>query len=64
MANTIKLLLNKTKGAKRLGTIWEIQNYVFPGQPSTQNWVKLKTMKRYMKIHPKNVQKNNFSIQK
>ena len=34
------------KGGKRLGTMYEIQKCVFPGRPSTQNWVEFRNMKK------------------
>ena len=41
------------RGVKRPEILWEIQKYSLPGGPSSQNWVKLKTIKKFIKIHQK-----------
>ena len=41
------------RGVKRPEILWEIQKYSLPGRPSSQNWVKLKTIKKFIKIHQK-----------
>ena len=41
------------RGVKRPEILWEIQKYSLLGRPSSQNWVKLKTIKKFIKIHQK-----------
>ena len=36
------------KGVKRPEFLWEIQNYSLPGRPSSQNWVKSKTICHFL----------------
>ena len=38
------------RGVKRPEILWEIQKYSLPGRPSSQNWVKSKTIKKFIKI--------------
>ena len=38
------------RGVKRSEIYWEIQKYSLPGLPSSQNWVKSKTIKKFIKI--------------
>ena len=38
------------RGVKRPEILWEIQKYSLPGRPSSQNWVKSKTIKKYIKF--------------
>ena len=38
------------RGIKRPEILWEIQKYSWPGRPSSQNWVKSKTIKKFFKI--------------
>ena len=44
------------KGAKRLGTIWEIQKYIFPGGPLS----KIKNIEKIQNIHSKKSHKKSF----
>ena len=37
------------KGVKRLEILWEIQKYSLPGRPSSQNWVKSKTICHFLR---------------
>ena len=37
-------------GVKWPEILWEIQKYSLPGRPSSQNWVKSKTIKKFIKI--------------
>ena len=41
------------RGVKRPEILWEIHKYSLPGRPSSQNWVKSKTIKKNIKIHQK-----------
>ena len=37
-------------GVKWPEILWEIQKYSLPGRPSSQNWVKSKTIRKFIKI--------------